>query len=254
MAFSLLKSAIETPRAGLAALASAGLACGLAVLALLPVGGNTTAPSIGAANATLLATLAAGAAVMGFVALRSRRELIASREKLAACELDLAGARKALRFAQMASPAQDEAQLYWETDQSPRMLSTTLDPRHGVPAEAGALLQTSNWLAPAPAQQLNAAIGRLTEEGKPFALAVTTNNGGALEVTGQIRGTSAVLRIADQSVQRKAIRDLEDRCTRIARDAQITRGLFEALPAFQQFDLPGTDIFAAVAIDGSHIG
>jgi len=230
MKIAQLKSAIGSPRAGLTALASTGLAAALAAISVLSLGNGPSTPSLNPIAAAIIALTVAVAIATSLAAWRLRRSLAAITSRLTASEAATAAARRALDVTQSVGPAESETLLYWETDGSPRVLHTTLDPRHGVPADPTALLRVGGWLEPAATQQLRGAVDRLTAEGKAFALTVTTLTGAALDVTGQARGPHAVLRVTDQSAQRKTFKELEDRGTRIARDAQITRGLFEALP------------------------
>jgi len=229
MAGASLKSAIEMPRAGLAALGSAAIATGLALLAAMPQAAGAAGPTLDPATATLIAALAAGAATGGLLAWRLWRERTQLQAQLASSQKQLATSQHELELAVLAGPAADEALLYWDASGEPQMSRSSLDARYGVPTGPVALMWAGGWLEPASAQQFRAATGRLTAEGKPFAFSATTLAGGVLEVSGQVRGSHAVLRVADQSVQRKAVKDLEERTARIARDAQITRALFEAL-------------------------
>ena len=221
---------MEAPRAGWAAVASLIVAAGLAGLVVLPGGSTFAVHNTNPAIAALALLLAAAAAASCLAAWRWRRDLTAMRSELAASQASLAALRHSRGIAELVGPGDAEAQLYWDTDGKPRMLRMSLDPKHGVPTDIDALLNPALWLEPGAVQQLNAAVSRLTTEGKPFVVAANALSGGALEISGQVRGAYPILRIADQSSQRKAIKDLEERGTRIARDAQITRGLFEALP------------------------
>ena len=225
-----LKLAVNAPRAGLAALAAAGLAGGLAAIAMVSGQATTSAPGFDATGVVLIALTAAGAGLAGYWARRLRRERDATQLRLTAVEAELTASRQRLDIADTLGPPEAETVLYWDQDGTPNLLRATLNARRGVPDDAAAILRSGNWLEPAAAQQLRGFIDRLTGEGRPFALAAITLAGGAVEIVGQVRGPRAVLRIADQSAQRKALKDLEERGTRVARDAQITRGLFEALP------------------------
>ena len=225
-----MKTAAQGPRAGLAVLGATGLAGGLAVIAALAGGSSTAAPSVNAAAVALVALTAAGAGAAGYWARRLRRERNGVQARLAAAEAELMVNRRRLEIAEAVSPSDPETLLYWDQDGTAHLLRATLDERRGVPDAAAAVLGASAWLEPTAAQHLRGHIDRLTAEGKPFTLAAVTLTGSSVEISGQVRGPYAVLRIADPTVQRKALKELEDRGARVARDAQLTRGLFEALP------------------------
>jgi len=207
------------------AMISAGLAGSIATLASLSQG-----PGLNAVGMTLVAAAAASATAAGAVALRLTRDLTAARTSLAASQRDLAAAHHTSEIASSVGPADAETLFYWDADGAPKLLHATLAPELGVPTQPAALLELTSWLEGAAIKPLRLAIDRLTGEGKSFTLPAVTLAGANIEVAGQPRGSRAVLRILDRANRLRAVKEQEERATRIARDAQITRALFEALP------------------------
>ena len=227
MPLARLKATIDPKTAAPAALAVA-LAGGLGLIVTLDV---APASSHGLPGSLLLAAFGlAAAGTAGVLAARFYRKALVAQDRIKALEAELAASRQRLDAAQTVGSSDTETILYWDQNQTPHLLRAGIEPHLGVPADAGALLRSQSWLEPAAALQLRTAIDRLTGEGKAFAHSVTTLAGGTLEISGHTRGAYAVLRIADQSAQRHALKDKEERGARIAKDAQLTRALFEALP------------------------
>ena len=206
------------------ALGSATLAGVLGFLALVSGGidGGITAFII------VVSLFAAAAALLAALALRFRREAMTSAGRLGSLEAELATVRDRLEIAETLSAGESQTLLLWEAGRPPRLHATGIDARHGVPEDAGSILG-GTWLEAAARDAFRAGATRLASGGKPFRLTARTEAGGAVQVSGEARGSIAVLRIADVTTERKAVRDMEDKAARIGRDAQLTRALFEAL-------------------------
>ena len=229
MPFARLRTAFAQQPAAPAGLAAAVLAGGLGLLATFDLS-PAPAHAMPGTGSLLLATF--GLAVAGtacVLAARFYRRALGANRRLVKLETELATTRQHLDAAQTVGSSDTETILYWDKYGAPQLLRSGLGPQTGVPADAAKLLHLQTWLEPTPAQQLRAAVDRLIGEGKAFTLSITTLSGSMLELSGQVRGAYASLRIADQSSQRKALKDKEDRGLRIAKDAQLTRALFEAL-------------------------
>ncbi len=229
MILSSLTTPLEPRQARLTAMVAAALAGSLGFVTLLETEA-TASPSLpGPLTMLLLATVTGAAALLGTLALRLRRESLHASAQLAQMQTELAANRKRLEIAETVGSPRAETLLYWDAAREPALLTAGIDPRHGVPTSATAILG-AGWLEPAAAQQFQASLHRLTTDGKPFALASNTLTGGTMQIAGEVRGAYAILRIADISGERKAVRDTEERSARVSRDAQLTRALYEALP------------------------
>ena len=230
MPFLPIKAADFGPRAGWTAAVSAGLAGGLAAVAALSSGpAALPGSSANAAALGLLGLAAAGAGAAGYLVQRLRRDRASLTARLAAADTELTQLRRRLTVADAVMPADVETVLYWDERRKPCLLRATLDVRRGVPGEVEGLMAFADWLEPGIIPVLRGHIDRLSSEGKSFTLSAITLAGSTVELSGQVRGSFAVLRIADPTIHRKALKEHEERAARVARDAQITRGLFEAL-------------------------
>ena len=227
MSSRLAEKPLGTAIAALGAAAIVGCLAGITVIASGPAAAPYT---MSAAAMSLFALTAAAAGAVGLWGHRQHRERDAAQARLAAIEGELISANQRLNIFDAVGPSETETLLYWDTNGTAHVLFSTLDKRCGVPSTASEILRAGSWLDAAAAQQLRGHLDRLTADGKAFALAGNTLSGTSIAISGHVRGTFAVLRLTDPSAHRKALKDVEERGARIARDAQITRGLFEALP------------------------
>ena len=229
MPLASLATPLEPRQARLMALASAALAGGLGFVSLLQSEPGAASMVPTATNLLLLAATAGGAALATTLALRFRAQLRGGGAELSALRAEHAAMARRLEIAETVGSPAAETLVYWDAAREPLLHSSGIDPRHGVPSSATAIL-AAGWLDPAAAQVFRTHTDRLVRDGKPFALTAATTAGGAMQLSGEVRGAYAILRIADVSAERKAMRDMEERGVRVTRDAALTRALYEALP------------------------
>ena len=208
----------EARAAGVLTLALAGAGA----LALLAAGHESGGP--GWALLLLVAVMAAITGASALVAL-SARKLAPPLDAEAEPEAEAEG-NHALPDA-LVHP-EGETVVCWDASRMPRLLLAGISRQ--IPADAQVLARPSAWLEPRSAQALRPALDRLQAEGKPFNLTATTLAGEVVEVDGRTRGPHAIMRIRDLTEQRQAVADAEERSRRMAKDAQVTRALYEALP------------------------
>lgn len=92
------------------------------------------------------------------------------------------------------------------------------------------ILAFGSWLAPADAQQLDAAVDRLRKKGESFRMLVAGSAGRHFDAEGRAVGGSAVLRIREVSGDRLELIGLRERYEATERDLQGLRALLDASP------------------------
>ncbi len=229
MPFATLTTSLEPRQARLMVLASASLAGVLGFVAVMDGAPDGAAVAPAPLTLLLLAAITGAAGLLGVFAARFRTQALASGAELSALQADHVALLRRLDISETVGSPAAETFVYWDESREPRLHTAGIDPRHGVPSSATAIV-SAGWLDPAQAQDFRAHVDRLIRDGRPFAMTAATLGGGAMQISGAVRGAYAILRIADISAERKAIRDMEERSQRVARDAALTRALYEALP------------------------
>lgn len=229
MPFATLATTLEPRQARLMVVATAALAGSLGLITLLERAPDTGSTLPGPLTMLLLSAAAAGMGVLAVLTLRYRAQALASRAELTDLAADHAATAMRLDIAETVGSPAGETLIYWDESREPRLHAAGIDQHLGVPSSATAVL-AAGWLEPAAAQTFRTHINRLIGDGKPFALTAPAVAGGTMQISGEVRGAYAILRIADISAERKAVRDMEERGQRVTRDAALTRALYEALP------------------------
>ncbi|MEZ5776615.1 MAG: ATP-binding protein [Hyphomicrobiaceae bacterium] len=143
-------------------------------------------------------------------------EILALRARLAASEQML--------------KVEPQGLMLFEHGQPPRLQMHGLDAGLGVPRVAGDIMRLSGWLEAEGAREASQQIEALVKQGQPFTLAARTLSGGHVEIEGRVAGSRALVKIREAAGQLLELSELKDRVRRQARELQLTRTLFEALP------------------------
>ena len=98
-----------------------------------------------------------------------------------------------------------------------------------APGEAGGVLDFARWLHVASAEALDAAIGRLRDQGTAFDLTLTTCNNSYVEAEGRAVGGRAVMRLREVSGLQRELADLRERHLAVSAESRALQGLLDAL-------------------------
>ncbi len=97
----------------------------------------------------------------------------------------------------------------------------------GVPER---VLAFGTWLDATAAQQMEQSVDALRNDGRGFAITLTTRTGRPVEVEGRAVGGSAILRLRDVSGLERDLVELAARHDKLMGDVEIMKGLLDALP------------------------
>ena len=217
-------------RAGIVGLLLASLACILILLLALSMGEGGSPWTLSARTSLIAAVL--GAAVMfltisahAFVgaARHTRSDSARTAEEAARLRSRLASTESLLRI-------EPQALLYWEGGQPARLVSSTLPKKLGVPDSPQDILNFRGWVEPEAATEISSATERLVRDGKPFSLLAPTLAGAIAEFDGRPTGGRLVIKIRDGSSGRRELGEAVDRQRQLARDLQLMRSVYEAMP------------------------
>jgi signal transduction histidine kinase len=93
------------------------------------------------------------------------------------------------------------------------------------------ILAFGAWLDAPSAQEVEHALDGLRADGRAFVMTLTTRSGRPVEAEGRAIGGIAILRLRDVGGLERELLDLENRHAQLQQDAQVLRGLLDALPA-----------------------
>ncbi len=138
--------------------------------------------------------------------------------------------RRRLAAASALVAAEPQILILWEKDCPLRLVAHSLASVPGVPSALADILRFGQWLEPASAKALRAALDALFSEGTPFAAVLKTRAAGHLESDGRTAGGRAVVRLRDLSSHKRDLLEIVDRHRRFERDIKASRALLGALP------------------------
>ncbi len=119
----------------------------------------------------------------------------------------------------------------------------------GVPER---VLAFGSWLEPSAAQRMEEAVETLRDEGRGFAMTLTSLSGRPVEAEGRAVGGRAVLRLRDVSGIARELRELAASHDRLMGDVATMRAALDALPApVWARDADGRLIFVNAAYAGA---
>lgn len=166
------------------------------------------------------------AALLSFwLFLRNRRD-----DRLAAAEVEIVALRSALDRTEALLETDDQRTVVWDSAVTAPQLFGALLERVGAPADKIAFLDFKTWLAPASADELEAATDLLRREGEAFQLAVRTPSGALLEATGRTSGRRAVVRLRELTGERRSFAELKEQAMYVINEMTSLRALADMLP------------------------
>jgi signal transduction histidine kinase len=214
-----------SPRIELALLFAASLAV-VTVLVIVATGGSVTVPAVGLRTA-VLAALAAAFAAAGVVLLSGR---LPGLPLLRRHDSEIVALRRELLATQAILQAEPQALFYWDGGNSVRIVANTLPPIPGLPEDHAAIQAFGDWLDPASAQELEAGLEALFQNGRGFNVLLRTREGGHLEADGRAAGGRAILRLRDVVGYRRDLARILDMHRELGRDIKVCRALIDNLP------------------------
>lgn len=143
---------------------------------------------------------------------------------------ETAALRQQLAIAQSIMTAEPQALIVWEKDETPQLVTYSLDPAMGVPSKPRNLLRFASWLEREAAIDLEQHFHRLRERGEAFGLVLKTLSGAPVEAEGRASGSCHYLKFRDPGGRRLELANLINQQRSLGEDLAAKKALFDAMP------------------------
>lgn len=179
-------------------------------------------------NQLLLLTLLIGAAAATITYVW--RSTARARNQIADHEREMKELRRALVATEAIIKAEQQALVFWDHNQGPRVVAHNLTTVPGLPHGEVEVLRFGEWLEPKAASEMKRGLDDLFAEGRAFNLLLKTRSGGHVEADGRAAGGRAVLRFRDVAGHKRDLVRILDQHRFLTRDIHASRALLDALP------------------------
>jgi signal transduction histidine kinase len=183
----------------------------------------------GSLNNVVWAAVTAGTALAALVAfallLRTR-----GSDRSAATAAEVQQLRSALDRTEALLDADDQRTLVFDSAVTPPLIFGGLPERAGAPPDKTAFLNFAAWLTAEATAQIDAATEKLRRQGEAFQLALRTQTGALLEVTGRTSGRRSLVRFRELTGERRSFAELKEQATFVVTEVAALRALANLLP------------------------